>query len=767
MKYRDLVASRLFALVLALGFFVTQVAIGPPQAAAADAPEKIAAPAQASDNNDKSLEAGQQAAVSLEQAIKIARGAFPVPADFDKFTNGFEQSEQGSFWELHWNRSAKTGGYFDVRVNAQTGEIWSMSQWNPSLDGSGYQGLPAYSREQAQGIAAALAERLQPSRFQETRLQAGRDYFPPLLSQTRSQVEYSYRFARVVNGFPYLENSINVTVNGDTGEVTGFNLNWDDAASFPDPSGSISKPAAEQIFRTQASPQLYYFRPRIPGGSEVPIKLVYCLPDQRSQLLIDALTGKILDNGNYYVLYDGAGGAGMMKMPSTAREEYQLNPVEVSAVEGAKNLLTQDAALSKAKAAVNVTGEYALRSSRIEQDYLFTDQKTWHFSWEAGTEPDRKWLDISVDAASGELVSFNLNESYIWDRLGTTEPKFSEADARTVAESFIKEAQPEKWGQVVFKDAQPVMGPYLSEKQLPGAYTFVWSRVARDGIQFPDNGFTVDVNAVTGQITGFRMNWYDVDFPDPQGVMDADAAAGVFLREAPLTEAYLGLWPEDRWKGSTVKAEIYLTYHLNNQNFTMLDAFSGQPLNSEGEAVEAPSEGSGFTDLAGSPAREAVEMLADAGIISAAGGLFRPNDAVTQAELIAMLVKAGTYSEGGVRPLSTGNNEAWYQPYYEQAVQLGILQKGEQPDPDAPVTRIFMARWSIHAIGLYRVARLSDIYVLDFQDAAEIPEHLRGHAAISVAMGLLEPREGYFRPQDHVSRGEAAITLVKLLNSWK
>ncbi|MDD4238578.1 MAG: S-layer homology domain-containing protein [Desulfotomaculaceae bacterium] len=767
MKKRKSPASWLFALVLALGFLVMQNTTGLPQAAAADAAEKIAAPGQAVTNSDKSQEGEQQTAVSLEQAIKIAREAFKIPADFDKFTNGFDQSKQGAFWELHWNRSAKSGGYIDIRVNAQNGEIWSMSQWSPPLDGSSYQGLPTYSREQTKDIATALAEKLHPARFRETLLQPGRDYFPPLLSQPRGQVEYRYNFARVVNGFSYLENSINVTVNGDTGEVSGFNLNWDANASFPDPSGSISMEQAEQVFRTQATPQLYYFRPRIPGGSEVPIKLVYGLPGQKTQVLIDALTGNILDNnGNYYGLY-GMSGGGDMNMADSKMKEYQLNPVEISAVEDAKNLLPQDTALAKARSAVSVPGEYSLRSSRLEQDYLFTDKKTWHFNWEAGEEPERKWLDISVDASSGELVSFYLNEYNMLDKLKATEPKFSEADARKAAESFINKVQAEKWEQVVFKDAQPVMGPFMSEKQLPSAYTFVWFRVARDGIQFPDNGFNVDVDAVTGEITGFQMNWYNVDLPEPQGVMEPDAAAGVFLQEAPLAEAYLSLWPEEQWKGSTEEAKIHLVYHLTNQYFTMLNAFSGQPLNSDGEVAVATPEEVGFEDLDGNPYGEAVEMLSSAGIINAVGGEFRPNDVVTQAELIAMLVRAGTYSQWGVRPLSAGSEEAWYQPYYEQAVQLGILQKGEQPDPDAPVTRIFMARLSIHAMDLYRVAKLSDIYVLNFQDAAEIPEYLRGHAALSVGMGLLEPQEGNFRPQTFVSRGEAATTLVKLLNSWK
>jgi hypothetical protein len=71
MKYKKLAASRMFVLALVLGFLVMQTATVLPSAAVADTLEKIAAPAQASDSSDKSVEVVQQAAVSLEQAIKI------------------------------------------------------------------------------------------------------------------------------------------------------------------------------------------------------------------------------------------------------------------------------------------------------------------------------------------------------------------------------------------------------------------------------------------------------------------------------------------------------------------------------------------------------------------------------------------------------------------------------------------------------------------------------------------------------------------------
>jgi hypothetical protein len=74
----------------------------------------------------------------------------------------------------------------------------------------------------------------------------------------------------------------------------------------------------------------------------------------------------------------------------------------------------------------------------------------------------------------------------------------SEDEVRTIAESFIKKVQASKWEQVVFRDAQPFTKYYYKEKpQLPDGYTFNWTRVARDGIQYPDNGFTVTVDALT------------------------------------------------------------------------------------------------------------------------------------------------------------------------------------------------------------------------------------------------------------------------------
>lgn len=756
---------------LALGFFFWQPGAARPEVTASGARDKEAAQGMSAENTYTAKAGGQQAAVSLEQAIKLAKEDFAVPEGFDRFETVFNQSDKKAFWELNWFSSGEPGGNMNIRVNAETGEIWGMHRWIPPAPGQEYRGLPKYTREQVESTALALAVKLQPERFKETRLQPNSDSdYLPLMYRERGPVEYRYNYARIINGVPYPENGINITVSGDTGEVTGFDLNWDDTRDLPPAAGCITQAQAEQVLRSEASPELYYFRPSLPGGKEVPLKLVYRLPGLQDQVIIDALTGKVLSKeGGFNKFYGMAGGGAGFSMADSRKIPTTLAPVEESAVEEARNLLPRDKALEMAKSAINVPGDYTLNSSRLEQDYMFKNNKIWHFNWQTGDELHRKWLDISVDAVSGVLVSFDLNlYANKFDFMKEPEVKFSEEDARKIAEDFVKKVQPGRWGQVVFKSSRPdpglVAGP--TEKPRPRSYNFNWVRLA-NGIQFPENGFYLTVNSTTGEVTGYRMTWWDVDFPATQGVIIKEAAADGYLQKAQLTLAYMRLWSPDKWIGPQ-EAKVQLVYSLAQRNFVMLDAFTGQPLNFQGEVVTTPGEKDRFEDLAGHPAREAVELLARTGIITGEGGKYRPDEPITQAELITMLVKSSEQRPAAEFRAAAGTGgDPWYRPYYNAAARIGIIQAGELPDPDTAVTREVLAQLTIHAMGYYKVARLSEIYALNFQDADEIPDYLRGHVALAAGLGLIEPVDGKFLPKAVVTRGEAAMSLVKMLNSGK
>ncbi|HOV80904.1 MAG TPA: S-layer homology domain-containing protein [Bacillota bacterium] len=711
-----------------------------------------------------------QTAVGLEQAIRIAKERFPAPEGFDQFSTGFAQSGENSFWELRWYRNGEPGGQLNVSVNAETGEIWSMSRWVPLSPGQSYRGLPRYTREQAEAIAGAFAREMQPERFRQTSLQPGRDYVPLPAIKDRGQVEYSYNYARLIDGVLYPENGITVTVNGDTGEILQFHLRWDDTRGFPPAAGRISQERAEQIFCEEAAPELCYFLPSARRYENVPVRLVYRLPGQRSRVVIDALTGKLLSSeGGYLLQYDEfSGGAGAMRkmMSDTVRapQEIKLSPDEELAVEEAGNLLSRDEALEAAKKAVTVPQGFTLKSSRLERDYQFKDKKTWYFNWQAGDGQNGGGLDVSVDAASGELVSF-YRYSGESEYLKTPEVKFSEENARAIAEAFVKKVQPGKWGQVAFGFSRTEPGPVLDQtgETPPRSYSFNWDRVVK-GVRFPQNGFELTVSSTTGEITGYRLNWWELDFPDPRGVISREAAAAGYLQKAPLKAAYLRLW--SGFRKPPGEGGIRLVYYTGRQDFAGLDAFTGQPLDYAGNVITEYALEK-FSDMEGHPAREAVELLAATGIVAGVDGKFRPDDPVTQAELITMLVKSSGQFTETVPPAGAGGREPWYRAYYEAAARIGILQPGEKPDPDAAVTRETLARLTVRAMGYQRVAQLSDIYVLNFQDADEIPAYLKGHVALSVALGLIEPVEERFEPGAAVTRAEAATTLVRMLKNGR
>lgn len=708
-------------------------------------------------NAPVAAESGEQYTVSLERAIQIARGAVAVPQEMDQFSSSFSQSPEGAFWDLNWQSSNDVkGGSISVRVNAVSGDIWSMYKWLSEESGARYRGLPTYTRERAAAVAVAYAKRLQPDYFSETVLQPGRYYMQPLSVRERSSVTYDFYYVRYIGDVIYQDNGINVTVNGDTGEVTWFSLNWSDSTDFPPPAGRISREQAEEIFHAEAAPELCYFYSVLPYGGEGEVQLVYKLPEHLDRFVVDALSGELLSNE---IFYAGSAGSFANSMETAAREDsdaFKLRPAEEKQVVKLENLISQEKAQELAQVAVTIPEDYVLTNSSLGEDYRFKENVAWSFGWWPTDRYSSRGggVNVSVDAVSGEIVSFY----YYYDNYETPAVNFSEAEARRIAEDYLKENQPDRWAQVVFSSLQPqmVVTPDKETGPQPRAYTINYTRLANE-VKFPQNGFYLEVNSSTGEITSYQMNWYDLTFPAPEGLISREAAADKYLQNAPLTIGYLPWWTSE-------KSEIHLVYYMPNRYFEMLDAATGENLDYQGKVVSAPRwEKESFSDLAEHPARVAVELLADAGIIAGGNGSFRPGEPITQAELLAMLVRIFDQSLG----IDDDAQGALYESYCTLAALYGILPVGEKPEQDALVDRETLAAYAVRCMGLKNVAELSDIYLLDFPDADDVSAQMRGYVAISAGLGLIQPLEGYFQPRAAVTRGEAAETLLRLLQSGK
>ncbi|WPS87125.1 3D domain-containing protein [Brevibacillus halotolerans] len=88
------------------------------------------------------------------------------------------------------------------------------------------------------------------------------------------------------------------------------------------------------------------------------------------------------------------------------------------------------------------------------------------------------------------------------------------------------------------------------------------------------------------------------------------------------------------------------------------------------------SEQNSLKDIAGHSAEKEITSLYDNRVISAADGLFRPNEEITMAELIVLLLKSKQ-----IEPTTAGKSsfgdvsiQNWVAPYAETAFRLGIIQ---------------------------------------------------------------------------------------------
>lgn len=702
--------------------------------------------------------AAVQNRITLEQAIQIAKKAYPDVGRFGEFSSDYNEYEGRGVWQLRWSDEGEPGGSCQMSISAATGEIISLDIWYGSPPGR-YRGMPAFTKAQAQAIAERVARQLLPEKFAQCKLVPSGPFEEPIIFALKDRtypVVYTFTFTRTVKGIPVSGNEIRVGINAETGEMQHFSVNWEDNLDVPDPSGHIAAERAAAIFAEQGLELAYaYYGPRDRDTGVRP-KLVYQL--KGGNFILDAFTGKVLDprEGPYYFDIGGPGGGGGGEPGySRAKKELPLSEAEQAAVEKLGRLLTAEQAQARAEKACPLPDGMQLTSKNLVASWEVPGAKVWNFSY---SNKERKLtIEIRVDAATGELLGFSTCENLDpADYLKKPEVKVGEDQARRIAEAFIKKQQPERAGQVVFRRSDKEIGPWAERgDDSPRAYRLEYARLV-NGVVYPDNGFSVTVNSTTGEVTDYSMRWWDTSFPAPAGIIDRARAAALYLEKHPLLLEYVRAFKH--FPDGPDKPRYFLVYHPTGWPMGVLDARTGQELDREGKPVL--SRKADFTDIAGHPAARDIQLLADQGIVAAEDGRFRPNDRITGGEMLAWLVAAA--SRDGYRPLAKEDDKQ----LIERARALGIIAAGEDIRAASPVTRLQAARWLVNSQGFGALARHGEIFNLKVADAAAIGPADRGYVAAALAMGYLTPQaDGRFGPEGTVTRGEAATMLVRALTA--
>lgn len=681
--------------------------------------------------------------ISLEKAITIAKEAFNLKTDGYKLNYEYNENQNGkNLWRLSWNKSEEPSSSIYVTVDSDTGDVTSMSRWdyNTTIPSK----IPAYSKELALKKAQEIGKKLQPANFEQTKLYEKTKYgVEPYYTSSDS---YTFKFIRIVNGIQMPDNGITLSLDKNTLEMKSYTFDWD-RTSFPDASKAITLDEAKKIFGEKLGIELSYrLIYNYKEKTETPI-LVYALKD--SNLPIDALTGEVLE---YSYRNYGLGDAENAK--SDADSGSGLTPEEQSTVDSNNKLISKDAAIEVAKKYVKQANSF-----QFENANLYTNEvrktSSWHLSWykDNGTDKSRSYLSAQVSADTSELISFYLSGEEFYSNEETA-PNFTEAQAKEIAEKFIKEQQPEKFAATEYRKVKQVN--ILKETypaQYPTNYSFSYIN-KQNGALCPFNTFNVVVNPLTGEIQSYNMEWVDVELPKTEGAMTIDEAYKALFANLDFSMQYIRRY--DYTKGGNVAPEIKLAYVL--ESFSgIIDSKDGSVLDYNGKQVKEVKKIE-FSDIKGHSAEKDIQLLVEMGILDDESGKFNPNAKLLQKDFVKMIILALEPSYSTYTDDSTDE----YDKYYRVAFDRKIISEKEKL-PNAQISRQIAAKMLVRALNVGFVADLSDIYVLPFKDAKLVGAQYKGYTAIAAELEMLLPEKGYFNPSRHVLRGEAATMLVNFL----
>ncbi len=687
--------------------------------------------------------------LELKNAIEIAKTAFNFDAANYDFNSSYSETKYGrKLWYLNWNSKLGSGSSISVTVDAATGEIMNMSQWenNPAQPKK----IPLHTREEALKIAEELAKKLHPDKFNNTKLMD--EYQNNLYRPIYSSDIYSFYFMRKLDGIYFQDNGMQIQIDKNTLKVRYFSLEWETVVPIPDSKKAIKVDAAKKIYAEKLGIELAY-QMIYPDSTGDP-KLILVYTQKNSNNPIDALTGEIISQPYYGPMYAmqekyalGGGDGRSASVPT---------PQEQKVIDDSSKYISKEKAIEILKKYVSIDSKFTMDNSSLYGGYG-TENATWNFSWNYTDKTNintYNYIYGAVDAVTGELKNFNISSSDNEYKPNIT-PKYTPEQCREIAEKYLKEIQPEK-----FKNSEYREQYYDTNMKLQNVASYNMNFIRKEnGISAPFNNLNVIVSAYTGKVIGFNMMWNNLEFPDAKGIISLEAAYKTLYAKHDLMLKYIRIYDYSRYNESMV---IKLAYMLDNF-YGMIDAKSGQFIDYSGKPITDVNKVA-FTDIAGHKFEKDIKLLVELGILDSTESKFNPDAKILQKDFVKLLMKT-IQPEYYPIPYATADSSE-YDRHYENAIMQNILAKKDK-SPEACVTTMSASKMMVKALGVGFVADFGNMFVLNLKDSAGITTANTGYAAIAASLGLVDISDGIFGQDMELTKAETANMLINYLKVEK
>lgn len=737
-------------------------------------------------------EAGSSGATQIDQeaAVRIAAERFAPPPGLGPPEVSMTSFDGRPTYHVWW-RGPRGGASQSVWVDPRGGEVFLMSRdLGPTSLQTRGRSMPADSLRAA---AETLVRRLLPDRWETLRPFDHAD--PPRLARPGAPEfgfaggpltsQYQVDFVQSVGGVPFPERRVRVRVDRQTGEVVFYRLDWPVGVDLPDGTAKVSPDAAAAALRSAHALEPANLPVRDPAGGAASQFIPVWRP-RLQPLDLDASTGALRDARGFEV--DPAALAAAVSIPPTP-EGAAGGQVDRA---GPPARLSRDEARDLARRLLAIPADLA---PRFEGDRGWPPgAASYQFYWEVEQPPKGALTyQVSVDPELGVLssVSRGAPKAAALDPsigLGGNEqvPNIGEAAAREKALALVARWYPRLAAQLRLRGAAEVARSGFGPVRLDG-YSFAFERVV-EGVPVIGDGVQVSIEAKTGEWLSAEVRWTRGEAPPAQGAVGRDVAERAFFgeRQAVLLFARATAPPEpyapsEQGGGAPFAAPwaghgpARLVYRLlptpgvpGHGVGAVVDARTAKLLDALGREVDQLV--AGYRQLAGHWAGRELEAMVERGALAADAGDVAPQRALSRIEALRLLVGGYFFNQGGSRASSPWNDLPRAHPlfpYAAAALELGLLEPPSGPGamlrPQEPVGRAEFAQLSARALGLGPLVR-SSLEVADpFPDVAGASAEVRRAVALLAALGVVRGSEGGFRPDDPVSRAEAAAWVVRML----
>ncbi len=389
-----------------------------------------------------------------------------------------------------------------------------------------------------------------------------------------------------------------------------------------------------------------------------------------------------------------------------ATQSKRVTQYEKKAIEDYKNLISEEKADSIIKKYFPV-----IKDAEIEDSYTYWMDDTALIDISYGTTETSMlgYAGAELNAKTGEVLYFY---SYM-PKQDDKDFKYDTKKAADIADKLIKQLAPDIYSG----------GEYTVETENGNVY---YKRVY-NGIEV--NGQSVSIGVDSDyNISTYQKNWYDIDFPSLDDVIDETAVFNTCLEANDHSLRYI-----------IKNNKPMLVYGMDSSNLYgsfYYDAKTGKRISSyDGEPYEDTANGK-YTDLENSPYKETIETLSEYGY-RLPYSKFEPDKPITVEDFCTFFSYPAEFITYADKPVYTESQ----------------LRK------DA--TKYDVATVFVEAMGYTELAQ-KDIFVDKFDD---VDEKYKGTVAIASAMGLIFERQGKYNGTETVTRGQAAEYIYNFLAS--